>query len=155
MVARSQKSKAPRVHLPTHTLYISDPAHAELVQRARLAGYIQSDANIGLSRYLDVLLLKGHFTDARPMHVRAQDDGMLAAFMAPEWRLHSPRLPRHIGLSNDALVRATTYAVSLGMAFSPSKRMLGAPTYFDDVHCTAVLLEALGTGWVEVQLVEA
>ena len=151
MVRTSRKApKQARVVHPTRTLYISDPAFNELVRRARIAADIQGKSNIGLSQYVERILMHSHFIDARPPDVRAQDAGMLSVFMAPEWRLHSPRLPRHIGLSNDALVRATTYAVALGMAFSPSKRILGAPTYFDDVHCAAVLLEALGTGWVEI-----
>jgi hypothetical protein len=146
--------RAPRVSHPTRTLYISDPAYLELVRRARVHGDVKSSANIGMSKYLEWLLLHHDFRDTRPEDVRALDVDMLSAFVAPEWRLHSPRLARHVSLSYEALAKASVWATMLGMAYAPAKRIVGAPTFYDDVLCAAVLLEALGTGWVEAHHID-
>lgn len=147
-------SQARKVKHPARTLYISDPAYAELVRQARQAGYITSSTTNRLSQYLQWLLTNCVFDDTRPEAVKALDADMIAAYMAPEWRLHSPRLPRQVCLSNEALSNAAVQAATLGMAFHPAKRMLGAPTFFDDVQCAAILLEALGTSWVQEHILE-
>jgi hypothetical protein len=148
-------AKPPRVSHPTRTLFISEPAYAGLCKQARAEGHIRTYSNsIGLSQYLEWVLMHCYFTDSRPPYVRAQDADMLSAFMAPEWRLHSPRTPRYVRLSNDALASACVHAAGLGMAYPPSKRILGAPTFFDGVQCAATVLEALGTGWIEAHLHE-
>lgn len=147
-------SQVRKVKHPARTLYISDPAYEELVRQARQAGYITRSTANGLSRYLQWLLTNCVFDDTRPEAVKALDTDMLSAHMAPEWRLHSPRLPRQVCLSNAALTNAAVQAAALGMAFAPVKRLLGAPTFYDDVQCAGILLEALGTSWVKEHILE-
>lgn len=138
--------------LLTHTaprkLFISDEACKQLIRDAHAHGYLNSYPNArGLSQYVEALMSYS-MHDTRPPEVREADGDMLDAGIAPEWQLHSPRLPRMLTLTQHVLTLAAAHCLRLGIAYAPAHRVMGAPTYYDELPCMSALLEAIGSGWV-------
>lgn len=134
------------------TVYVSDEAYDELYKHARQRELIPADAvgTQSLYKYVEWLVALP-LVDARPESVRSSDTDMVSMGMSPEWRIYGPRRRHKITLTDDAIVQACAHAVRLGMAFAPSQRLIGAPTFMDADQCVAALMEAVGTGWIEVE----
>lgn len=134
-------------------LYISDEAWQRLASMALDAQYVtRTDAPRGIGAYIEWLMASCTFEDARPLEVREQDESMLEAGYAPEWRMYGPRRKRNVKLTVEALALASVEAMTLGLAYPPVRRMIGAPTYLDTEQCMSAILEALGTEWLALEL---
>lgn len=132
-------------------LYITDEAYYMLVDVGRRLGFQHGRDNAkGIHHYFE-WIVRQQLVDNRPPEIREYDHEMLEAGMSPEWRLYSPRRRRKVTLTRDALVDASKWAMLLGIAYVPSRRIVGAPTYVDGPQCMAAVLEAVGTGWIKVE----
>jgi len=136
----------------TLTLYVSDEAYDELYKQARYRGLVAADAvgTRSLHRYIE-WLMQHPLEDVRPQSIRDADTDMLEQGMSPEWRMYGPRRRHKITLTDDTIVQACAWAVLLGIAYAPARRVTGAPTFLDAAQCVAAVLEAIGTGWIDVR----
>lgn len=137
-------------------LYLSDEAYDGLHERAKARGYIRDTATVnrGLHKYVE-WVTRQQLHDGRPEYVRDMDAELLSQQQSPEWRNGGARRRRAIKLDGDTMVRACVWATKLGLAYPPYKRIMGAPTFYDPEPCMSALLEALGTDWIDIEVVEA
>lgn len=134
-------------------LYISDEAYQVLVRDARMLGYIRGETARGLADYV-AFLMTCRMTDARPPEVRELDQDMLDSHVTPEWHIHEPRLRRKLKLTEYTLTLAAAHAIALGIAYPRSMGIADAPCVTELPACMSILLEAVGTEWVDVKVVQ-
>lgn len=132
----------------TRHLYISDEAYDVLMHQARMFGYIRGSTAKGLAQYIE-FLMTCDMQDNRPPDVQVSDDDMLSVSMAPMWHRHSPRIQRSVKLSQQAMVKAGTHCLVLGIIKGPPT-LIGGLSLLDPNRCMSALLEAIGTEWVKV-----
>lgn len=139
----------------SYTLYISDEAYDTLCEQARLAGHIHPSNytnSKGIRHYVE-WLVRQRLIDNRPPYIRETDQEMLNEGMSPEWRLYGPRRRRTMVLTDATLVDASKWAMLLGIAYTPHRRIIGAPTYLDGAQCVAAILEAIGSNWIQIEVI--
>jgi len=137
----------------TRTLYISDEAWDGLHERAKARGYLTGTTCKGLRHYVE-WAMRQRLSDGRPQHVRDMDAELLSQQQSPEWRNGGARKKRTLLLDGNTMVHGSTWATLLGLAHAPYKRIMGAPTFYDAEPCMSALLEALGTDWIDIEVVE-
>lgn len=149
----SARAASPTERATFRTLFLSDEAYNHLAQQASLSGFVTLTkyTTRGMEAYI-AYLMRCHMSDARPPDVRVQDADMLSVGMAPDWRIHWPRAPHKIRVTQDTLILGAAHCLTLGIAYAPARRILNAPTFHDLVPCMSALLEAIGSELVDVKV---